>query len=94
MYNYINPSLPVLEKVPPDGFEVDVHGSIMDWDKLITANKDKWDTYYYCTECKGYIKGSPSEHGENTIGPLAGRFGQSYNCIRCNYELAFYGYVS
>jgi hypothetical protein len=96
-YNNTNNDLPLYNEVPENGLEIDVHGSFTDgasWEILKTYPEYLHNTFYYCNQCKGYIAGQPSQDGENSIGPLAGRCGTSYNCIRCGYELGFHGYMS
>lgn len=50
--------------------------------------------FYFCRFCEGWIEGDAYEYRENTIGPLCGRDGTVYSCIRCGHELGFSGRVS
>jgi len=95
-------SLPVLDKVP-DGYEI----SKLTWsfqearlpiDKLIEMHKAdvkfRETQFYNCKYCKGWIEGEPYQYHEDNIGPLCGRRGTVYSCIRCGREIGFSGMVS
>jgi hypothetical protein len=54
----------------------------------------KYVRFHYCHHCKGWIEGSPSSFGEHTLGPLSGRSGTAYYCLRCGHEIGFMGMYS
>lgn len=65
---------------------------------LIDAHKAGKDvdhrSFYHCMFCKGWIEGKPYEYREDTLGPLCGRSGSVFSCIRCGCEIGFSGMVS
>lgn len=100
-----NPSddkLPVLKKVPKDyevtGADWSFQRARLPFDKLLEkykANKNfKERRFYSCRYCKGWIEGEPYEYHEDDIGPLCGRRGDVFSCIRCGNEIGFCGMVS
>jgi hypothetical protein len=52
------------------------------------------DLWYKCKHCNGWIKGSPGERRENSLGPLCGRQGVTYYCIHCNQDICFVGKIA
>jgi len=90
---HVNKSIPVLETLP--------HG-IAEQSRVIWHIREAWGTtddgvhheYYYCHHCKGWIEGQAITHQENTLGPLSGRNGIAFECIRCQEEIGFNGIVS
>lgn len=90
--NPSNRNLPVLDKLPPGVTEKSYFGSLREaWG---TTADDEFRSYYHCPHCKGWIEGAPTTYGEHTLGPLSGRSGTVYACIRCGEEVAFNGLVS
>lgn len=90
----LDSDLPVYNKIPDNGIEVDCYGFVIDWVVLMDHEEKIKNKFCYCTRCNGYIPGTPIQEGENSIGPLCGRCGTSYRCRRCGKELAFNGYMS
>jgi hypothetical protein len=99
MYLFADHNLIVFDELPKDAVLTDSNG----WPNESMRDKFKndldslYDTdryYYYCKECKGYVKGIMNEQGENSLGPLCGRLGKTYNCCRCGWELDFQGCIS
>ncbi len=87
-------SLEVLKEVPTDGLLISGQGFMIDWKKYREHPEYKDNTYYYCQYCDGYIPGTPYAKAINTLGPLAGRRGTSYVCLRCRRETSFIGFHS
>lgn len=98
LFIHLDTRLEVFDEIPEDGIEVDSHGSFFsirgNFEKVNSQPNLLENPYYHCSECNGYIAGFPHREQENTIGPLSGRCGSSYHCIRCGYELSFSGYMS
>lgn len=90
---HIDKSIPVLELLP-DGV-AEQHWALMPIREAQGTTADGvYHNYYYCRHCKGWIEGQPIATGENTLGPLSGRNGTVYECIRCQEEIGFNGIVS
>ena len=99
--NPTNKTLKVHKELPP-GFKAS------EWGRPTTAHipaaslvKDKqagkkpdFRWFYECAYCKGWIEGRPSQYEESNLGPLCGRRGTVYSCIRCGHELGFEGIMS
>jgi hypothetical protein len=49
---------------------------------------------YHCQFCGGWIDGEPNRFEEDSLAPLAGRKGTVLHCIRCGYEIDFFGMQS
>lgn len=102
-----NPSddnIPLLKELPPEFKQGDfswggVKTASIPVDVLIREHQEgkkipKITSYYYCDDCKGWIAGYPYEYREDDIGPLCGRRGTVFSCIRCGNEIGFNGMVS
>lgn len=90
-------------KAPPDDFEIigekwALQRAKLPWKivrELLKEDKSpNLRTYYRCHYCDGWIEGEPYEYSENSLGPLCGRNGTAYSCVRCGREIGFTGMVS
>lgn len=84
-----NPHLPILAELPPGVAE---QGGIFAGPLREARGNGKH--YHYCTQCRGWIEGWPTEYREYTLAPLSGRAGVARCCLRCAWELDFSGMVS
>lgn len=92
-----NKDIPVLETLPEGLNEKPCWGNYKMAEtplEEVISKKIPWIYYYHCHWCKGWIKGRPNEYREDTIGPLSGRRGTAFYCIRCGNEIGFSGMVS
>ena len=79
-----DPTLPVVKEWPADA-ECFASG------EGTVAITKTGEEYYHCQHCGGWIKGRAIAHREDTSGPLCGRQGTAYICIRCGREINFFG---
>lgn len=57
---------------------------------------EDYKQFHFCPKCAGWIEGHASRYEENTLNSsqLAGRQGTTYHCLRCGYEIDFFGRMS
>lgn len=84
-----DPTLPVLAE-PPEGC---VPGIGFGGPKEVRT-PDHRRHFYECRHCKGWIEGHPHESRVNNLGPLSGRRGTEFHCVRCGHEVGFTGMMS
>ncbi len=44
---------------------------------------------YYCSHCRGWVRGARREEPFNTLAPLSGAEGFKYNCTVCQEEVGY-----
>jgi hypothetical protein len=79
-------ALPVLKELPAGAQATETEASLLDGDKVLFWHK--------CQYCDGWIPGMAFEAQENTLGPMSGREGIVYYCLRCGNEIGFSGVQS
>ena len=99
--NTSNDGIPLLKTLPEGFVEENAWGYKVGRKPIEVLFQDKDNgvpidsrIFYHCQYCEGWIEGSPSQHNEDTIGPLCGRRGTVTVCCRCTHEIGFCGMVS
>jgi DNA-directed RNA polymerase subunit RPC12/RpoP len=93
----MNKDLEIFPELPEGGIELDMLGRAKyHYRDRLTLEEiyDKNRHYYFCQYCGGYIQGKTHAKRVNTIGPLAGKCGTDYCCVRCGRTLSFSGRMS